>query len=257
MNKERIYKITSIVIIVILILLNLKSCQNTKNTINDYSQTINALSDTVTSYRTKDGMQVAKIQLIETEKLQQFLEIQSKDAEIIKLQEEVKKNKKRIGNSGSVTVVTNTTEVQSSDTTYITSKDTIIRNDTIFIYPEYSSLIKKGLRKDSTYWATINVKSNKDSTSVGVSLNNSYVVVIGNERKKGFKNLFKPKVPFVEVTNENPYTETKTLRSYQVKVPKSKKFGVGIHVGYGLILDKQPILRPYVGIGINYNIIEF
>lgn len=257
MNKEKIYKITSIVIIVILILLNLKSCQNTKNTINDYSQTINALSDTVTSYRTKDGMQVAKIQLIETEKLQQFLEIQSKDAEIIKLQEEVKKNKKRIGNSGSVTVVTNTTEVQSSDTTYITSKDTIIRNDTVFIYPEYSSLIKKGLRKDSTYWATINVKSNKDSTSVGVSLNNSYVVVIGNERKKGFKNLFKPKVPFVEVTNENPYTSTKTIRAYQVKAPKPKRFGVGIHVGYGLILDKQPILRPYVGIGINYNIIEF
>lgn len=256
MNKEKIYKITSIVIIVILILLNLKSCQNTKNTINDYSQTINALSDTVTSYRTKDGMQVAKIQLIETEKLQQFLEIQSKDAEIIKLQEEVKKNKKRIGNSGSVTIVTNTTEVQSSDTTYITSKDTIIRNDTVFIYPEYSSLIKKGLRKDSTYWATINVKSNKDSTSVGVSLNNSYVVVIGNERKKGFKNLFKPKIPFVEVTNENPYTSTKTIRAYQVKAHKPKRLGIGVNIGYGLILDSKPIFKPYIGIGIQYNIIE-
>lgn len=257
MNKERIYKVVSITIIVILLLLNLKSCKNTQDTKKDYVNTINALQDTMTTYRTKDGVQVAKISLIETERAIQFLEIKSKDAVIVKLQEEVKKNEKRLGKSGSVTVITNTTEVKTVDTTYVTSKDTIIRNDTVFVYPEYSSFIKKGLRKDSTYWATINVKSNKDSTSVGVSLNNSYVVVIGNERKKGFKNLFKPKVPFVEVTNENPYTETKTLRSYQVKVPKSKKFGVGIHVGYGLILDKQPILRPYVGIGINYNIIEF
>ena len=256
MNKEKIYKITSIVIIVILILLNLKSCQNTKNTINDYSQTINALSDTVTSYRTKDGMQVAKIQLIETEKLQQFLEIQSKDAEIIKLQEEVKKNKKRIGNSGSVTVVTNTTEIQSSDTTYITSKDTIIRNDTVFIYPEYSSLIRKGIRKDSSYWVIANIKANKDSTSIGISLSNSYTVLIGNEKRKGFKNLFKPKVSFVEVTNENPYTETKTIRAYKVKAPKPKRLGIGVNIGYGLILDSKPIFKPYIGIGIQYNIIE-
>ena len=256
MNKERIYKVVSITIIVILVLLNLKSCKNTQDTKKDYVNTINALPDTLTTYRNKDGMQVAKISLIETEKASQFLEIKSKDAVIVKLQEEVKKNEKRLGKSGSVTVITNTTEVKTVDTTYITSKDTIVRNDTVFVYPEYSSFIKKGLRIDSSYWVTANVKANKDSTSFDIGIQNSYVIVLGREKAKGFKALFKPKVAFAEVTNENPYTSTKTIRSYQVKTPKPKRLGIGFHVGYGLVLDKVPILRPYIGIGIQYNIIE-
>jgi len=257
MNKERIYKVVGITIIVILILLNIRSCKNTQDTKRDYVNTINALQDTMTTYYNKDGMQVAKISLIETEKASMFLDIKSKDAVIIKLQEEVKKNKNRIGKSGSVTVITNTTELNTVDTTsYITSKDTIIRNDTVFIYPEYSSFIRKGLRIDSSYWITANVKANRDSTSFELGIQNSYTVVLGMEKAKSFKGLFKPKIAFAEVTNENPYTSTKTLRSYQVKVPRPKRLGIGVNVGYGIILDKKPIFRPYIGIGLQYNIIE-
>ena len=250
------YKVVSITIIVILVLFNLKSCKNTQDTKKDYVNTINALQDTMTTYRNKDGMQVAKISLIETEKASQFLEIKSKDAVIVKLQSEVKKNKKRLGESGSVTILENTTEIITVDTTYITSRDTIIRNDTVFVYPEYSSLIKKGLRIDSSFWVTASVKANMDSTSFEIGIQNAYTIVLGKEKSKGFKALFKPKISFAEVTNENPYTSTKTIRSYRVQTPKPKKLGIGVHVGYGLILDKVPIFRPYIGIGIQYNIIE-
>lgn len=246
----------SITIIVILVLLNLKSCKKTQDTKNDYVSTINALQDTMTTYRTKDGVQVTRISLIETEKASMFLDIKSKDDVIVKLQEEIKKNKNRLGKSGSVTVIENTTELNTVDTTYITSKDTIIRNDIVFVYPEYSSLIKKGFRKDSSYWITANVKTNKDSIDFELEIQNSYIVTLGKEKTKGFKSLFKPKISFAEVTNENPYTSTKTIRAYQVKVPKPKRLGIGFHVGYGLILDKVPIFRPYIGVGINYNIIE-
>ncbi len=255
-TKEKTIKTVLFVLVIILILLNFKSCQDKKETVVEYTNTINALSDTMTSYRNKDGVQVSRIQLIETERVQQFLEIQSKDAVIIKLQEEVKKNKRRLGNTGSVTIVTNTTDVQGSDTTLITMRDTIIRNDTVYLYPEYTSNIKMGMKKDSSYWVTAKVKANKDTTDIGISLSNAYTVVIGREKPKGFKALFKPKVPFVEVTNENPYTSTKTIRAYQVKSPKPKRFGIGVQVGYGLTLDKYPILRPYIGVGFNYNIIE-
>jgi len=258
MNKERIYKAVSITIIVIIVLLNIKACKKQQDTKKDYVNTINALQDTMTTYRTKDGVQVARISLIETERAIQFLEIKSKDAVIVKLQGEVKKNEKRLGKSGSVTVITNTTEVKTVDTTYITSKDTIVRNDTVFVYPEYSSLIKRGLRNDSTYWVTANVKANKDSTSFELGIQNSYVVVLGREKPKGFKALFKPKIAFAEVTNENPYTSTKTIRSYRVETPKPKRLGIGFNVGYGITFDKtyKPILRPYIGIGLQYNIIE-
>lgn len=259
MNKERIYKVVSIIIIVILILLNIRSCKNTQDNKKDYVSTINALQDTMISYRNKDGIQIAKISLIETQSARQFLEIQSKDIEIVKLQGEVKENKKRLGKQGSVTIIGNSTQLNTIDTTRITSKDTIIKNDTVFVYPEYSSVIRKGLRKDSSYWILASVKANKDSTSLDVKVENSYIIILGSEKRKGFKNLFKPKVAFAEVKNENPYTSTNSIRSYQIKAPKPKRLGIGFNIGYGLTFDKNytPIFRPYIGIGLQYNIIEF
>lgn len=39
---------------------------------------------------------------------------------------------------------------------------------------------------------------------------------------------------------------------------KDKKFGLGIHLGYGVgFLNKQLMLTPYVGVGVSYNIIKF
>ena len=39
---------------------------------------------------------------------------------------------------------------------------------------------------------------------------------------------------------------------------KDKKFGLGLHVGYGVgLLNKQVMLTPYIGVGLSYNIIKF
>lgn len=39
---------------------------------------------------------------------------------------------------------------------------------------------------------------------------------------------------------------------------KNKKFGLGIHVGYGVgFFNKQVMLTPYVGVGLQYNLIKF
>ena len=32
---------------------------------------------------------------------------------------------------------------------------------------------------------------------------------------------------------------------------------IGIHLGYGMTIAPQPQLRPYIGIGISYNLITF
>lgn len=258
MNKQ---KITIIVLIVIIILLLLMGCRiycGQKAKIASQKTFINALTDTLHTYINKEGQQVAKIALLETESARDFLVMDIKDATIQKLQEEVRKYKGKLGPGGSVTVVSNTTEATGTNTTVVTVRDTIERNDTIFLYPEYTSTINLGKKDDSTYWIITGVTANKDTTEVTVSVENSYTVVIGREKSKGFKALFKPKIPFVEITNENPYTKTKTLRSYRVSIPKPKRFGLGVNVGYGLTFDKsyQPIFRPYIGIGLNYNIIN-
>ena len=39
--------------------------------------------------------------------------------------------------------------------------------------------------------------------------------------------------------------------------PKLGRWGIGIHLGYGMAITPQPQLRPYIGIGISYNILTF
>lgn len=38
---------------------------------------------------------------------------------------------------------------------------------------------------------------------------------------------------------------------------KSKRWGVGVQVGYGMTVAPKPELRPYIGVGISYNILTF
>jgi hypothetical protein len=39
---------------------------------------------------------------------------------------------------------------------------------------------------------------------------------------------------------------------------RNKKFGLGIHIGYGIgFMNKQVMLTPYVGVGLSYNLIKF
>ena len=39
--------------------------------------------------------------------------------------------------------------------------------------------------------------------------------------------------------------------------PKSKRWGIGIQVGYGMTTAPRPEFHPYIGIGISYNFIRF
>jgi len=85
---------------------------------------------------------------------------------------------------------------------------------------------------------------------LNLKVKNRYDIVIGFEKTK----MFKPKKPYVIVTNHNPYSMTKDLRTYQVKGYEPKRFGIGLNAGYGIGLDLKP--QPYIGVGLNFNIIE-
>ena len=39
--------------------------------------------------------------------------------------------------------------------------------------------------------------------------------------------------------------------------PKSKRWGIGIQVGYGMTAAPRPEFHPYIGLGISYNIFSF
>ena len=65
----------------------------------------------------------------------------------------------------------------------------------------------------------------------------------------------KEKTPSVILTSNNPYINVLSVSGIKFDMPKPKKYGIGINLGYGI--TKNGILSPYVGFGISYNIMSF
>jgi len=42
-----------------------------------------------------------------------------------------------------------------------------------------------------------------------------------------------------------------------VKVKRNARWGVGLQVGYGMTVQPSPELRPYIGVGVSYNLLTF
>lgn len=205
-----------------------------KDRLNTENNLLKNSLDTLTKTKNKDGSETAKIALLEND-TRTFLALKTMDSSIKSLQQEVSKYKSLLDKNGSVTVF-------STTTIYNAGSRTSVSGTTLNpIYTAYS--------KDSLWikWKTI---ASKDSTHLDLFIKNAYSVVIGQERY-GFLRL-KTK-PIVQVTNKNPYTTTDAIRAYRVSV-KPHKFGLGIHLGYGISTKG---VAPYLGIGLHYNLISF
>ena len=57
----------------------------------------------------------------------------------------------------------------------------------------------------------------------------------------------------VKITNQNPYTKIGEIESITFD-KKPKYFGIGFNAGYGISKNG---LSPYIGVGINYNLLKF
>ena len=63
---------------------------------------------------------------------------------------------------------------------------------------------------------------------------------------------------FVEVFPDDKRITIKGLKSYVIKESPQRRFGIGVSSGYGAFADGPTLkMMPYVGLGINYNLIEF
>ena len=246
MNK--LNKTTSIVSIVLIIVLSffIVRSRNQDKIISEKTNLINALNDTVKIWKDKNGISHSKTEVIKTSSISDFLKQNVKDKETKELQNVVKENKNRLGKQGSVTKFNGIIEFETEiptlrDTVYIPKDGLVIKK------PVYNSSF------DMDGWVVGSVKASEDSTKINLRIKNDYTVIVGEE-KTGFLGLGKRK-PFVEVTNKNPYSETTSLKTYQVENYKIKRFGVGPNISYSLGANGQ--LYPTFGIGLQYNIIRF
>lgn len=164
---------------------------------------INALGDTIKIWKDKDGLNRSKISVLESYRTQDFLTLQTKDKQILELQKRVKEYKDKLKEGSSVTII-------KGETVYDTIYET---KDSIREILGEISIIDTVDNK----WITSVFGFNKDSTIYSLKVRNNYTVVIGEE-KQGF---LKPRKPFAEVINENPYSVTDTLRTYRVSTNTS------------------------------------
>ena len=60
----------------------------------------------------------------------------------------------------------------------------------------------------------------------------------------------------VAITTANKYVNLLTISSQKFDVPKVKKWGIGLQMGYGMSV-RHAELSPFIGIGLNRNLIRF
>lgn len=226
-----------VVIIVILYFTNISYQKEARENAN----LVISLNDTLKTWKDKDSLSHTKIQIIETERTKDFLSLQSKDEEIIKLQKTVKQYEKQIKNQGSVTNFTSETK--------IITKDSLVTDSVCGKCSFYFSNSNPWYSVDASVSPT--ETPNQLSLSLDLKVKNEYSVIVGEEKQGLFK---KPK-PFVEVLNHNPYSETESLRTYQVSNNvRVKRFGIGPNISVGFN-DKG--FSWFIGIGLQYNLIRF
>lgn len=206
-------------------------------------------TDSLKTWKDKDGINRARIRVFESQEAKTFLRFKTTDSLILALQTKVAEFQKELKNSGSVTIFKTETRIDTVlKEVVITSHDTIIGEDGfVYIHPEYSK------RFNLNDWVKGKITMNSQELRLdSISLKNVYSVVIGEEKQ----GLFKKPIPFVEVSNESPYSETNAVRTYRVTKAKRKMFGLGLYAGYGATRIRDGTIHTGIqaGGGVTFSI---
>jgi hypothetical protein len=200
-----------------------------KSRINKLKQTeqlyITATADLKIAHN-KDSTQTATIDVLTSENTHLFTKLETKDADIIRLQNLVKNYEKKNGDLNTAIIISNETVIHLKDSI----KSIIIgysnhKDSTGAYYPIYYQPINKK-------WYNGNITMGYDTLDLQLKIKNDYNVTIGDEKI----SLFKKKL-FANITNLNPDTETTVMKVYQQKEVKTKimkPFSVGGAIGLGI-----------------------
>lgn len=227
----------SILLIIILPIYNIIALRDKLKEKNDM---ISYLGDTLNVWKEKDNLNHYKISVLETTNTKSFLELQTKDNDIRELQSLVSKYKNALKEQGNVTIIKDIIHYVSLPKEYYPiSGDTIVFSESVLLDTIDNKWIKGIYGFD------------KGISTLELSVMSKYNIIIGRESQ----GLFKKSKPYAEVFNYNPYANVQSIKTYQVSLPKVKRFGIGPYVGYGFSEGFKPQLS--IGIGLQYNLIRF
>jgi hypothetical protein len=209
---------------------------NERNIRIEQETLIEASMSEIEVWRGKNGESIAKIQVLETSNKKAFLNLQTKDSTILDLQELVRINRKLFNDAKAAAAII------KSQTTIDTTTATVVTIDSVSNTPIYTANIKNK-------WYEANTVATKDSTTIKLTTVHNLSLVIGTESQ----GLFKKRKTVAIVQDDNPYSEIKDMRVYNVTQSK-KRFVVGPYIGMGITGTS---INWSVGLGVTYKLIEF
>lgn len=81
------------------------------------------------------------------------------------------------------------------------------------------------------------------------------VKVYEDDRYRAEVSGYRPSLDRIDIYQQTQIVEKEVVRTVEGK--KRTRWGVGVTAGYGVTIGRQPAFSPYVGVGINYNIISW
>lgn len=223
LKKVNLFNVLNVILTIIFIILLVFVVRRCNIHFNEYDNMVDYTKDSLQYYKDNYNVLHSRISIIEADN---FTKIKSKDKDIQELQELVKKYK----NVQAATVIKTETKVVEK-----------IVNKPIFDTVSKETAYYSKFDLDGFVWGEIIAK--KDSTDLILNIRNDFNIVSHYDKGK----------LVLDVSDKNPYSITKSQRSY-INLPKQKRWGLGINAGYGV---SKSGLSPYIGLGVNYNLINF
>jgi hypothetical protein len=216
------YEIVLTIAFLIVLFFSVKSCSSNKKELNEKDNLNRVVNDSMVTYRNNLHQQIAKIEPLITTNDKYFLELKTKDAIILKLQQlyASEKKAKRDAEVAMVIAIQTVSQLQDSLKNTVIGQTFTHKGDSIFVWPTYQKVI-------SNKWVLDSIQIGKNFFKQHQVIHNEYDIAIGTERA----GLFKTK-PYALVTNINPLSETTAIRVYQKKEVPSKFWS---YIGGGVI----------------------
>lgn len=197
------------------------------------------MEDTLIQYRDKNGTLSSKVRVLEVLNANQLLELNTNKQTLIRLQDELKVQQGRVTNSVGFSGQTKFDTIIKTEIKYV--YDTLYQDGDTILVP-----LKKYAVHHNDRWINVNFDSDSSNTTVSIQVENEYTVSLVKKKKK-YEAIVK---------NYNPYSSVSEISAVSLQgLPRPKKFGLGVHLGYGI--NSSFRVQPYIGIGLSYNVIRF
>lgn len=197
------------------------------------------LEDSLVQFKDKNGTLSSKVKVLEVVNANQILELNSNKQTVIRLQDELNLYKGKATNSVAFTGQTKFDTIFKTQIKYV--YDTLFQDGDTILIP-----LQKYAVHHNDRWIGVNFDSDSSNTKVSIQVENEYSVTLVKNKKK-YEAIVK---------NYNPYSSISEISAVSLQgLPRTRRFGLGVHLGYGI--NSSFRVAPYIGVGISYNVIRF